>query len=115
MRASSSCKCPRSPGHERRRAGAAAAAFALALAAAAGAFGCGRKELPEQRSAAAQLYVRRCGNCHQPYDPRSMTAAMWETQVAMMRPVMARAGIAPLAPDELRTILGYLERNAGRH
>ncbi len=81
----------------------------------AGAFGCRRgQELPQKNSYAAELYVERCGTCHKAYDPHSMTAAMWDIQVSMMEPVMARAGVRPLSPDEKQTILDYLERNAGR-
>jgi len=36
------------------------------------------RPLPEANSAAAQLYARRCGQCHHAYAPASLTAAMWE-------------------------------------
>jgi diheme cytochrome c len=81
---------------------------ALALAAA----GCSRP-LPEQGSAAERLYSERCGNCHRPYQPRSLTAAMWQAQLAAMRQKIAAAGQPPLTPAQDREILEYLQRNAG--
>jgi hypothetical protein len=74
--------------------------------------GCDRA-LPEEGGPAAQLYAARCGSCHQPYAPRSLTAAMWEIQVKTMQAKIAAAGQAPLTPEENRTILDYLRRNAG--
>ncbi len=69
--------------------------------------------MPEQDSYGGQLYMRRCGQCHQPYNPRAMTAAMWEIQVAKMEQKMSQAGLPPLTPDQKQTILDYLLRNAG--
>ncbi len=90
------------------------AALALVAIAAAVAFtACQPRPLPEADSAAARLYVQRCGDCHRPYDPRSMTASMWETQVTLMDGKMREAGIAPLTDDERRAIMDYLTRNAG--
>jgi cytochrome c2 len=74
--------------------------------------GCAR-ELPEQDTYAGQLYIRRCSGCHAPYDPRTMTPAMWQVQVGAMEPKMRAAGLAPLTPDQRQTILDYLTRNAG--
>ncbi len=77
--------------------------------------GCSKpKPLPEQGTYAQRLYVERCGTCHRPYSPVSMTAAMWEAQVEAMRPKMAQAGEPPLSPEQHRTILAYLKRNAGK-
>ncbi len=75
--------------------------------------GC-RAPLPDADSPAAQLYVRRCDhNCHRPYNPHTLTAAMWETKVMMMETKIQAAGQPPLTPDERDTILKYLEHNAG--
>lgn len=74
--------------------------------------GCHRP-LPEPGSPAERLYAERCGNCHRPYQPRSLTAAMWQVQVAAMRRKIAAAGQPPLTPDQDREILEYLQRNAG--
>jgi len=80
----------------------------VALAALIG--GC--RALPEQGSAAEQLYAQRCGQCHSPYYPRSLTAAMWQIQVEVMQSKMEQAGIAPLTPDEEKAILNYLSRHS---
>jgi len=94
-----------------RRIAAFLAPLAIALAIASG--GCRNAPLPEQGSAAEHLYARRCGSCHKPYAPSSMTAAMWATQVDAMEPKIAQAGLPPLSEGERRAILNYLERNAG--
>jgi len=70
--------------------------------------------LPEQGSYAQRLYAERCGGCHRPYNPASMTAAMWEAQVEAMRAKMVQAGQPPLSPQQHLTILDYLRRNAGK-
>lgn len=70
--------------------------------------------LPEKDSFAAQLYAARCDGCHHAYNPHRMTAAMWEVQVGMMEPKMREAGLPPLTPEERKTILDYLQRNAGQ-
>ena len=72
------------------------------------------KPLPEQGTYAQQLYVERCGACHRPYNPASMTAAMWEAQIEAMDIKIAQAGQPPLSPHQHLTILDYLKRNAGR-
>jgi hypothetical protein len=74
--------------------------------------GCAR-DLPQQDTYAGQLYIRRCGGCHAPYDPRTMTPAMWRVQVGAMEPKMRAAGLQPLTPDQRATIMDYLMRNAG--
>jgi hypothetical protein len=74
---------------------------------------CTGRPLPEAGSRAAELYAMRCGSCHQAYDPRSLTAAMWEIQIAAMRAKIAEAGQPQLSADEEHRILQYLRRNAG--
>ncbi len=87
------------------------AVLAVSLAVA----GCGKPTpLPEQGTNVQQLYVQRCGMCHRPYNPASMTAAMWEVQVEAMRAKIARAGQPPLSGDQRLVILDYLKRNAGK-
>src|SRR5215472_11282835 len=55
--------------------------------------GCQKPQpLPEQGTYAQRLYVERCGGCHRPYSPASMTAAMWEVQVEAMRAKILQAG-----------------------
>lgn len=70
--------------------------------------------MPDEGSYAAQLYVKRCGECHQAYNPRMMTAAMWAVKVDLMQERMKQTGLTPLTPDERKTILNYLSTNAGQ-
>jgi len=84
----------------------------LAATASLLATGCARP-LPEQGTHAERLYAERCGGCHRPYHPHSMTFAMWQLQMAAMQPKIAAAGAAPLTLDQRQEILGYLQRNAG--
>jgi len=86
---------------------------ALVLAALALA-GCVRRApLPEVGTPAATLYQQRCGQCHVAYNPRTMTAAMWDLQVARMQGKMLQAGLPALSDAQRAAILGYLTRNAG--
>lgn len=91
-----------------RAAGAAIVTAMLALA------GCAhRNVLPESGSPDAMLYQSRCGQCHAAFNPRAMTAAMWELQVEAMQDRMRRAGVPPLSSAQRDAILTYLTRNAG--
>jgi hypothetical protein len=90
-----------------RRTSIALALFSILAA------GCKRASLPDPASPAAQLYVSRCGNCHVPYNPHEMTAAMWDTQVTMMESKIQAAGMPALTSDERESIVEYLKRNAG--
>jgi len=73
------------------------------------------RPLPEANTAAAQLYARRCGQCHHAYAPASLTATMWGIQVEMMKAKMRQTRIPPLTDQERDTILSYLTRNAEHH
>jgi mono/diheme cytochrome c family protein len=75
---------------------------------------CQSAKLPDEGSDAAQLYLNRCGQCHQAYNPSQMTAAMWAVQVDLMQARMKQTGLAPLTPDQRKTILEYLSSNAGK-
>ncbi len=88
-----------------RRFGFAIAAMALAMA------GCNRP-LPEQNTAAAHLYASRCGQCHRPYWPGSLTTAMWQIQLELMQARMQQKGVPPLTGKERDMIMSYLARNA---
>jgi mono/diheme cytochrome c family protein len=68
--------------------------------------------LPDADSPGAQLYQARCGTCHVPYQPRTLTAAMWEVQVERMRETLRRAGVSPLTEQEQGLMLGYLRAHA---
>ena len=74
---------------------------------------CHPAELPDAASPAAQMYIARCGQCHVPYNPHELTAAMWDTQVTMMEVKIENAGLPPLSADDRETILEYLKHNAG--
>lgn len=76
--------------------------------------GCRSGKIPDRDSYAAQLYLKRCGQCHQPYSPNLMTATMWASQVDLMRQRMKEAGVPPLTSAERKTILDYLTSNAGK-
>jgi hypothetical protein len=76
-------------------------------------FGC-EKPLPESGTPSEQLYVAHCGSCHRPFDPASMTAPMWQVQVAAMQAKIIQANQPPLTAEQQRAILDYLERNAGK-
>jgi hypothetical protein len=88
------------------------ATFAAALLASV-VTGCGPRPLPDASSPGAQAYVNRCGQCHAPYNPRELTASMWDTQVTMMEVKIQQAGLPALSSDEREAILEYLQRNAG--
>ena len=75
---------------------------------------CKNGKIPDQGSYPAQLYLKRCGQCHQAYNPSLMTAAMWAVKVNLMQQRMKQTGLAPLTPDERKTILEYLSSNAGQ-
>jgi len=69
--------------------------------------------LPDADSPGARLYQVRCGTtCHAPYQPRTLTAAMWELQVERMRETLRRAGVSPLTEQEQGLVLGYLRAHA---
>jgi hypothetical protein len=68
--------------------------------------------LPDADSPGAQVYAARCGTCHPPHEPHSLTAAMWEVQVDRMRETMRRRGVAPLTDDERALVLDYLRAHA---
>lgn len=74
--------------------------------------GC-QQPLPEQDTYAGQLYVRQCGQCHRPYNPHALTAAMWDVEVPKMEQKMRQTGLPPLDAAQRQAILDYLERNAG--
>ncbi len=70
--------------------------------------------MPDQTSPNAQLYVARCGQCHAPYKPHTMTADMWRAQLPMMEDKMRQAGLPPLSDSDREQILDYLTANAGQ-
>jgi hypothetical protein len=75
---------------------------------------CQNGKIPDESSYAAQLYLKRCGQCHQPYNPNLMTATMWTIKLDLMQERMKQTGLAPLTSAERETILKYLTSNAGK-
>lgn len=73
--------------------------------------GCTRA-LPDAGSPGAQVYAARCGTCHDPHDPGSLTLAMWEVQVGRMQETMRRRGVRPLDEQEKTLVLDYLRSHA---
>ena len=96
-----------------RRAGIAVVLAAATATTVSFLAACHARPLPEADSDAARTYVERCGKCHRAYDPRSMTGAMWQTQVELMDTKIRQAGMEPLNGDQRHIILDYLTRNAG--
>lgn len=70
------------------------------------------RELPEQGSAAANLYRERCGSCHRAYSPASLTAPTWQMILPRMERYMERSTRGPLSAEQRRVIVDYLRRNA---
>ena len=68
--------------------------------------------LPDADSPGALLYQARCGTCHAPFQPRTLTTAMWAIQVERMRETMRRGGTSPLTEEEERVVLAYLGAHA---
>ena len=87
---------------------AAAVVLAVILAAAA----CSRP-LPEEGSPEATLYAARCGGCHAPYQPHTLTPLMWKLQVDRMDQKYRAAGLPVPGGAEREQLLDYLTRNAG--
>ena len=73
--------------------------------------GCG-PGLPEPQSAGAQAFMRRCGECHRPYAPGSMTWPMWEYQLARMQLLFTQLHRPWLSPEEERLVIEYIRRHA---
>lgn len=55
----------------------------------------------------------RCGGCHRPSAPASMTLDTWKVQIDRMRGVFARSGRPWLTPAEEHALLDYLTAHAG--
>ena len=72
----------------------------------------GCRSLPEADSPAAQTFARRCGECHRPYQPGSMTWPMWEYQLGRMKLLFAQLRKPWLTPEEERLVIDYLQRHA---
>ena len=74
--------------------------------------GCGA-DLPDPKSPGAIVLRDRCGGCHRPFLPGTMTIDMWKMQMGRMRQLYAQRGIPWLRPEEERVLLEYLGAHAG--
>lgn len=74
--------------------------------------GCSRP-LPEEGTAAAELYRSRCGGCHHPIAPSSLKYPVWEMILPRMEQRMRESGSPPLSADERETIVAYLRKYGG--
>ena len=70
------------------------------------------RPLPEEGSASAELYRRRCGSCHRAIHPATMKYATWQMVLPRMEQRIRAAGEPPLGDEERRAIESYLERNS---
>ena len=84
----------------------------LALAAFVLAIGCGA-DLPDPQSPGAVVLRDRCGGCHRPFLPGTMTIDMWKMQLGRMHELFAQRGIPWLSGAEERALLEYLTAHAG--
>ena len=84
----------------------------VALAALALAVGCGA-DLPDPQSPGAVVLREKCGACHRPYLPGTMTIDMWKVQVGRMHELFAQRGIPWLSGAEEKALLDYLAAHAG--
>lgn len=70
-------------------------------------------DYPEAGSAATQLYLAKCDDCHRAPQPTAHTATTWPGVLQRMQMRMQAKARKPLDKDELGLILDYLQRNAG--
>jgi hypothetical protein len=68
--------------------------------------------LPEAGSPDEVLFSQRCHDCHVPPRPQDKPAAAWPAIVQRMQSHRITNGLKPLSDEELRRIMGYLQRNA---
>jgi hypothetical protein len=83
-----------------------------ALAVLALAAGCSA-DLPDPQSPGAVVMRDRCGGCHRPFLPGTMTIDMWKMQVGRMHELFAQRGIPWLSAQEERALMEYLTMHAG--
>jgi len=70
-------------------------------------------KLPDPESPGAQAYAHRCGECHRPYAPGSMTWPMWEYQLGRMKTLFGQLRRPWLGAEEEELVARYLQRHAG--
>jgi len=84
---------------------------ALAVTVACAALGC--TSLPDSDTTGAQVYARRCGECHRAYQPGSLTWPMWQYQLGRMQTLFVQLRKPWLSSDEEGFVRQYLEQHAG--
>src|SRR3972149_9384832 len=83
---------------------------AIMLAAVLVASGCS-VELPEKASKEARLYAARCGICHAPFHPQTLSLKQWKNVIKKMEKRVEIMGVRePLTEEENAVITGYLGR-----
>jgi mono/diheme cytochrome c family protein len=70
------------------------------------------RPLPEEGSASAELYRRRCGSCHRAISPATMKYATWKMVLPRMEERIRAAGQAPMDDEDRRALESYLEKNS---
>jgi cytochrome c5 len=62
--------------------------------------------------AETEFFVSRCGFCHETPSPLAHPAAEWPAVVARMHTNMAMMSVRPLADDEAKRVVTYLQQRA---
>ena len=83
-----------------------------ALVVLAFAAGCGA-DLPDPQSPGAVVMRDRCGGCHRPFAPGTMTIDMWKMQLGRMHELYVQRRIPWLSGEEERALMEYLAAHAG--
>lgn len=68
--------------------------------------------LPGGDEPGAQAFAQACSRCHALPDPSAHTAVEWESVVGRMAGNMGKMGYGSLAPEQIKAILGYLQKHA---
>jgi hypothetical protein len=75
----------------------------------------GPTPVPDPDSAAARLYVDKCGACHAVPHPKRNTAEDWHHLLPLMEQRMAERGKEPLTDEEREILSKYLDAHARQH
>jgi hypothetical protein len=69
------------------------------------------QSIPEPESPGAELYLKKCTQCHGLPAPQRHTAEQWDHLLVMMQSFMDKKNLA-FPEDEKKLIKDYLHRNA---
>lgn len=72
------------------------------------------EDYPEYDSDAARLYLTKCGDCHAAPLPSIHPASQWPGVVQRMQFRMTSKAMRELNDYERETIVGYLQKHAGK-